>query len=108
MTFPPSVVTTGLPGTRPEASGAATLAPGDPGAAGDRATPPTRTGRLLRPGEAGRGTGLARDDEGHGQTACDEPPRALEPRPQPMDPDGHALTEPSRPVDRSRPAGRRR
>ncbi len=34
MTFPPSVVTVGLPATRPEPSGAATLGPGPAGRAG--------------------------------------------------------------------------
>ena len=88
---PPSVVTTGVPATRSEPFGAATLAPGAPVPAG---CVPVNPGGAL------------------GWQAATTPrattrPAAARPRTR-VDPDRHTLTDLSQLVDRSRRAGRRR
>ena len=47
MTFPPSVVTVGLPATRPEPSGAATLGPAPPDAPASGGWLPLKPGGAL-------------------------------------------------------------
>ena len=92
VTTPPSVVTTGLPATRSEPFGAATLAPGAPVPAG---CVPVNPGGAL--GWQAATTPTSHDETGRARG-----------RGRRWTPTAHTLTDLSQLVDRSRRAGRRR